>query len=75
MALSTLAGFRAASAEHFGDNFFSGERGEGERRDEFLRRARHHHLHVELFLLQAADELRGLVGCNSAGDAESDLHG
>ena len=62
-------------AKHFGDDFLPGERGEGERRDEFLGRARHHHLHVELFLLQAAHELRGFVSRHSAGDAQCDLHG
>ena len=75
MALSTLAGSAPCGAEHFGDDFLSGERGEGERRDEFLGGARHHDLHVELFLLQAADKLRGFVSSDSTGDAESDLHG
>ena len=69
MALSTFAGAELAGAEHFGDDFLPGERGEGERGDEFLRGAGHHDLHVEFFLLQAAHELRGLVGCHSAGYA------
>ena len=75
MALSTLAGRGILGAEHFGDDFFAGERGEGERRDEFVRRARHHHLHVEIFLLQAAHQFRGFVSCHSAGDAKRDFHG
>ena len=61
MALSTLAGAASSRTEHFGDDFFAGERGEGERSDEFLRRAGHHDLHVELFLLQAAHQFRGFV--------------
>ena len=73
MALSTLAGAGIFRAEHFGDDFFPGERGEGERSDEFLGRAGHHHLHVELFLLQAAHQFGGFISGHSAGDAESDL--
>ncbi len=74
-ALDVRGRVGALGAEHFGDYFFAGERGEGERRNEFLRGAGHHDLHVELFLLQAADELRGLVGSDSARDSESDFHG
>ena len=74
MALSTFAGAALVGAEHIGDHFLSGERGEGERRDEFLRRARHHHLHVELFLLQAAHQFRGLVSGHATGNAECDFH-
>jgi hypothetical protein len=70
-----IGGLGAAGTEDLGDNFFSGERGERQRRDELLRRACHHHLDVELFLLEPADKLHGLVGCNSTGDAQSDLHG
>ncbi len=69
MALSTVGRSGIGRAEHFGDDFFPGERGEGERRDELARGACHHDLHVEFFLLEAADEFRGLVGCYSAGDA------
>ena len=69
-----VGGRGVVGAEHFGDDFLAGERGEGERSDEFLGGAGHHDLHVELFLLQAADEFRGFVGSDSAGDAQSDLH-
>ena len=55
--------------------FLSGERGEGQRGDEFLGGAGHDDLHVELFLLQAADEFGGFVGRYAAGYAESEFHG
>src|SRR3984957_16377733 len=65
---------RATGAEHIGDYFLAGERREGERGDEFLRRAGHNHLHVQLFLLQAANQFRGFVSRNTSGNAECDLH-
>ena len=46
-----------------------------QRRDELLRAARHHDLHVGAALDQAADEIRALVGGDAAGDAEQNLAG
>ena len=40
-------GFAAGFSEKSGDHFFSGERGKGERRDEFARRASHDHFNRE----------------------------
>src|SRR6202034_2002132 len=60
--------------EHFGDDLLSGEGGEGKRRDEFLGGAGHHDLHVELFLLQAANEFRRFVSSHSASDTEGNFH-
>ena len=64
-----------AGREHAGDDFFSGESGEGERADELLGGAGHDDLHADAAVLQQADDFRGLISCDSAGDAESDLHG
>ncbi len=65
---------QTSSAEHIGDDFLSGECCEGERSDKFLRGARHHHLHVQLFLLQAAHKFSGFVSRNASGDAQRNLH-
>ena len=66
---------RARGAEHIRDNFLSSERCEGEWCDEFLRRAGHHHLHIQLFLLQAANQLRGLISRHASGYAKRNFHG
>ena len=39
-----------------------------------LRGARHHHLHVELFLLQTAHQFGGFIRRNSTSDPKSNLH-
>ncbi len=41
--------------EHAGDDFFSGERGEGKRADELLRRSGHDDLHAYAVVLQQAN--------------------
>ena len=64
-----------AGSEHAGDDFFSGERGEGEGANELLGGAGHDDLHANAAVLQQADDFRRLVGCNPAGNAEGDLHG
>ena len=51
-----------------GDDFVSGERGEGERLDELLRRLGHDHVNIERLLLQGAHQLRCLVSGDAAGD-------
>src|ERR1700728_19568 len=61
-------------AEHIRDYFLSGERGESERSDELLRRAGHHHLHVQFFLLQAANQFGGFVSRYASGDGQCDFH-
>ena len=65
IALSTLAA-PCFAAEKLGDHFLSGQRRKRQRSDEFLRAARHHHLHVELLLLQPAHQFGGLVGRHSS---------
>ena len=61
-------------AEHVRDDFLSGERGKRERGDKLLRGARHHHLHVELFLLQTAHQFGGFIRRNSTSDPKCNLH-
>ena len=61
--------------KHPGNNFFSGESGEGEGTYELLGGARHDHLHADAAILQQTNNLGRLVGCNSAADAKSYLHG
>jgi hypothetical protein len=72
MALSRFAS--PDSAEKIGDHFWSAKRRKCQRRDELARAARHHDLYREIFLLQAADKFRGLVSCDSSGDAQGDAH-
>ena len=57
-----------------GDDFVSGERGEGERLDELFRRFGHDDVNIERVLLQGAHQLRCFVSGDSAGDADCDLH-
>ncbi len=57
-----------------GNDLVASEGGEGERRDELLRGRSHHDVHVEGVLLQIANQLRGFVGSDAAGDADCDLH-
>ena len=66
---------RVLAAKQIGDYFLPGQRGEGQRRDKFLRAARHHHLHVDAVLLQAAHQFGGLVGRHASAYAECDSHG
>ena len=61
----------ALLAPHGGDDFVAGERGESKRLDELLGSAGHGDADVDFILLQCADEFSGLVGCDSAGDADS----
>ncbi len=70
----SVAGVGAFGSPEAGDDFVAGESGEGERRDELLRGRGHHHMHVEGVLLQIANQFRGLVGSDAAGDANRDLH-
>ena len=65
---------RFVRREHAGDDFLSGKRGKGEGSNELLGGPRHHDLHADAVILQEADDLCRLVGCNAAGDAEGDLH-
>src|ERR1700722_17937664 len=62
------------AAEKISDYLLPAERSKSKRRHELARAARHHHLYREILLLQAADEFRGFVGCDSSGDAEGDAH-
>ena len=68
-------GGRGLVAEHFGDDFLSGERGKRQRRDEFLRAPGHHHLHFDAFLLEPAHQFGGLVGRHASGNAQCHSHG
>ena len=74
MALSTFAGAASRCGKQVRDYFLSGECRKGERSDEFLSPARHHYLHVQLFLLQAAHQFRCLVSRNSPCNAQCDSH-
>ena len=69
-----ICGRGIGRAEHVRDDFLSGERGERERGNKLLRGARHHNLHVELFLLQAAHQFGGFIRRNSTGDAKRNFH-
>jgi len=46
-----------AGRKHSGNHFFAGERGEGERANELLGRARHDDLHANATVLQEAHNL------------------
>lgn len=61
-------------AEKSGDDFLASQSGESERGDELLSAAGHDDLNVELFLLKAAHQFRGLICSDSARDSESDTH-
>ena len=63
-----------AGSEHAGDDFFSGERGEGKRSYEFLGGAGHDDLHLDAAVLHQAYDLRSLVRRDSASNAERNLH-
>ncbi len=63
-----------AGREHAGNDFFSGERGEGKRLDELLGGAGHDDLHADATVLQQTQNFSCFVRCDSAGDAEGDLH-
>src|ERR1700759_844580 len=65
---------RFFAAEKVGDYFLPAERSKSQRCDEFTRATRHHYLYRKIFLLQAADEFRSFVGCDSSGDAQGDAH-
>src|SRR5690348_15984254 len=60
--------------EKSGDDFLARQSGESERSDELLSAAGHDNLNVELFLLKAAHQFRGLICSDSARDSESDAH-
>jgi hypothetical protein len=60
--------------EHAGDNFFSGERGEGKGTNELLGGAGHHDLDADPSILQQADDFCRFVGCDAAGDTQSNFH-
>ena len=68
-------GFAAGFGEQVGHHFLSGQCRKRERRYEFARRARHHALHGEAVLLQAAHQFRGLVSRYPAGNAKRNAHG
>src|ERR1700678_2577755 len=61
-------------AKNFGDDFLPGQCSKGKRGDEFLGRAGHHGLHVQLFLLQAPHQFGGFVRRHSSGDPQRDFH-
>ena len=67
-------GLAAGLGEQISDYLLSGKRCEGEGRYEFPRRARHHNLHREAILLEAAHQFRGFVCRYPAGDAKRDAH-
>src|SRR5713226_3329902 len=65
---------RALCSEHVSDYFFPGERGKRQRSNKLLRGAGHNDLYPDAAILQQADNFRRLVGCNSAADAQGNLH-
>ncbi len=67
-------GLLVARAEHAGDDLLAGQRGEGQRADELLRRGGHDDLHAHAALLQVADNLGGLVGGDAAAHTQCDFH-
>ena len=68
-------GWRATGCgEKICNDFLSSQSGEGKRGNELLRTTGHDDLNVELFLLQAADEFRGLIRCDASGDPKRDSH-
>jgi len=66
--------FRAPIFPKAGDHFVPGERGKGERLDEFLRRCRHHHVHFHRLALQGAHQFGRFVRGDASGDAHGDSH-
>jgi len=60
--------------KHSGDNFFSGERGEGEGANKLLRGFGHDDLHADAAFLHEPDDFRRFVGGNPATNTESDFH-
>ena len=67
-------GLLGRRAEHAGDDLLAGERGEGQRADELLRRGGHDDLHAHAALLQLANDFGGLVGGDAAAYAQCDFH-
>ena len=67
-------GIFAARREHFGNDFFAGERGKSQRANKLLRGPCHHHLHTDAAILQQAHHLCRLVGRNAAADSKSNFH-
>ena len=61
--------------EQIGIRMLAGERADRQRRDEFLRRLRHHHAHRDAALAQAADQVERFVGGDAAADDEQDALG
>ena len=59
--------------EHFGHDRSVGQCLKGERRDELLSAFGHDHIHLSARLDQATRQIHGLVGCDSAGDAQNDF--
>ena len=58
----------ALDGEQIGEDLAAGERREGERTDELLRRGGHHDLHLVALLHQQARQFRGLIGRDAAAD-------
>ena len=58
-----------------GDHLVAGERGEGERLDEFAGRLGHDDVDVEGLALEGAHQFRRFVCGDAAGDADRDSHG
>ncbi len=59
--------------EEFVEDRLAGDRGNGKRRYEMMRRAAHRGAHLRAFVLQAADQLQHLVGGDAAADDDQDL--
>ncbi len=61
-------------APQAGDDLVPGKRGEGERLHEARGRCCHHDVNVQRLGLKRAYQFRRLVGSDSAGDTDRDLH-
>ena len=62
----------ARRIEQIGEDALARNRPDGERRDEFLCRASHHHPHLRAALLETADQVEAFIGGDAAADHEQD---
>src|ERR1700721_1397809 len=67
-------GFGVFRAPEAGNDLVPGEGGKGKRLHKARSRLRHHHVDVQRLCLQRTYQFRSLVGGNSAGDPDRDLH-
>ncbi len=66
--------FFCACTKQISNDFFSAERGEGERPYKLLGGASHHDLYAHATVLQQTHKFRRLVSSDPAGNAKSNLH-